>query len=176
VSDAAGTTASAFDTPPLSVDGLRQTIQETRQAVSEINPTKVLPKAEMARLWDDMYQIAATQGVNPIAVSGAVTLYSLNKIGAFGRGALSTVTAAGTLFDRHVIDHYQEAVTSIYRKGIYTCLAESSKPYIDSVWYNFSSNRDTITEGILTGRTIGKAWKAVRRWLGGGDEGVASTE
>jgi hypothetical protein len=168
VADAAGTTASAFDTPPLSVQGLKQTIAETRKAAAGVDPTKVLPKAEVERLWNDMFDIAATQGVNPLAVSGAVTMYSLNKIGLLGRGALSTVTSAGTLFDRHVIDHYEDAVANIAKKGIYTCLAETSKPYIDAVWKNFSSDSTTITEDVLTGRTFGKAWKAVRRWLGGG--------
>jgi hypothetical protein len=167
VADAAGTTASAFDTPPLSVSGLRQTIEETRKSISEIDPTGVLPRAELSRLWDDMHRIAVDQGVNPLAVSGAVTLYSLDKMGAVARGALSTVTVAGTLFDRHVIDHYEDAVSNIYRRGIYTCLAETSKPYINAVWSNYSTGKLTITEELLTGKTFGKAWQTVRRWVRG---------
>jgi len=167
VADAAGTTASAFDTPPLSVEGLRQTINDTRKAVQAIDPTKVMPQAEIKRLWDDMHQIASAQGVDPLAVSSAMTMYSLGKIGAVGRGALSTVKAAGTLFDRHVLDHYTEALADIRQKGIYGSLAQTSKPYIDAVWKNFSTDRTTITEDVASGKLIGQAWGAVRRWLGG---------
>lgn len=167
VASAAGTTASAFDTPPLSVDGLRQTIDDTRRAVQSIDPTCVIPQAEVARLWNDIHQIASKQDVDPLAVSSAMTLYSLDRIGSVGQGALSTVRAAGSLFDRHVIDHYRAGLQQIREKGFYTMLAETSKPYTDAVWNNFSSSRTTLTEDILSGKLVGQAWNAARRWLGG---------
>jgi hypothetical protein len=45
VGDAAGTTADVFNTPPLSVAGLKQTIDDTRQAVQAIDPGKVIPQS-----------------------------------------------------------------------------------------------------------------------------------
>ncbi len=170
VAGAARTTAGAFDTPPLSVDGLKQTIDETRQAVRSIDPTKIIPEAEVRRLWGDIHRTATSQGVNPLAVSSAMTLYSLGKIGAVGCGALSTVKAAGTLLDRHVIDHYGDALRDIRDNGIYASLAETSRPYIDAVWQNFSSEKATITEDVLSGRLLGRAWGAARRWFGGGED------
>jgi len=167
VANTAGTTSLAFNTPPLSVDGLKETIRQTRAAVGSIDPAKVLPQAEVKRLWDEIHQIAASQGVNPLTISAAMTLYSLGKIGSLGRGALSTVKAAGTLFDRHVIDHYRRALADIRQRGIYASLAKTSKPYIRAVWKNFSTDKTTITEDILSGKLIGQAWGAVRRWLGG---------
>jgi hypothetical protein len=168
VGGAAGTTAQMFDTPPLSVRGLKQTIDDTRNAVRSIDPRKVIPQSEVTRLWDDIHQIARTQGVHPLAVSSAMTLYSLGKIGSLGKGALSTVTAAGTLFSRHVIQHYSDALADIREKGIYRSLADTSKPYVDAVWKNFSSQKTTITEDVLSGKLIGRTWRAARRWLGGG--------
>jgi len=170
VAGAAKTTASAFDTPPLSVDGLKDTINRTREAVTSIDPTKVIPQAEAQRLWNEIHETATNQGVNPFAVSSAMTLYSLGKIGQFGRGALSTVKAAGTLLDRHIIDHYGEALTDIREKGIYVSLSETSRPYIEAVWWNFSSEKSTVTEDVLSGKLIGQAYGAVRRWLGGTEQ------
>ena len=170
VAGAAKTTATAFDTPPLSVDGLKQTINQTREAVTSIDPTSIIPEAEVRRLWEEIHQTATSQGVNPLAVSSAMTLYSLGKIGSLGRGALSTVTAAGTLLDRHVIDHYGDALHDIRQKGIYASLAETSRPYIDAVWLNFSTEKTTVTEDVLSGKLIGQAWGAARRWLGGPEE------
>ncbi len=169
VAAASSTTASAFDTPPLSVEGLKQTVEETRKAVAAIDPTKILPQAEMERLWNDIHEVATAQGVDPLAISGAMTLYSLDKIGSLGQGALSTVTAAGTLFNRHVIDHYTTALTDVRQKGIYQSLAESSRPYVNAVWTNYSSENTTITEDVLSGKLLGSAWKSARRWLGGSE-------
>ena len=48
-----------------------------------------------------MHEIATTNGVDPLAVSSAMTLYSLNKAGAAGYGALSSVRAASNIFKSH---------------------------------------------------------------------------
>jgi len=167
VASAAGTTASAFDTPPLSVTGLEQTIADTRNALRSVDPTSIVPQAEVKRLWEEIHEIATTEGVTPWAVSSAMTLYSLDKIGSLGQGALSTVTAACRLLDRHVLSHYAEALEDIRRKGLYGSLVETSQPYVDAVWKNFSTERSTLTEEVLSGRLIGQTWTAVRRWLGG---------
>jgi len=162
-------TATAFDTPPLSVDGLKQTIEQTRTAARSIDPAAVLPKAEVQRLWQEIHDTATSQGVNPFAVSSVMTLYSLEKVGNVGSGALSSVRAAGTLFDRHVIDHYRAALGDIRQKGFYASLEQSARPYIDAVWLNFSGSKATITEDLLSGKLIGQAWTVARRWLGVGE-------
>ncbi len=166
VAGAAQTTAGTFNAPPISLAGLRQTVDDTRAAIAKIDPVKVLPQGELQRLWDDMHQIASKEGINPLAVSGAITLYTLGAIGSLGRGALSTVTAAGTLFDRHVLDHYVRAIREVRSKGVYLALRETSRPYVKAVWNNFSAKRSTITEDLFSGRLIARAWGAARRWFG----------
>ena len=166
VAHTANMTATAFDTPPLSVDGLRQTIDETRRAVRSIDPSRVIPQAEVQRMWTEIHETAVSEGVNPFAISSAMTLYSLDKVATVSRGALSTARAAGTLFDRHVIAHYSNALADIQEKGLYASLQETAEPYVDAVWTNFSSEKDTVTEGMLSGRLVGKAWRKVRGWVG----------
>jgi hypothetical protein len=165
VAGAAGTTSMAFNTPPLSVAGLHETVQQTREAIAAIEPVKVLPQAEVERLWQEIHQLAACQGSSPLQVSTAMTLYSLNKIGTMGRGALSTVKAAGTLLDRHVLDHYRTALGEIGHRGLYASLAQTGRPYLEAVWNNFSGRRTTITERLLSGQLIALAWGGLRRWL-----------
>ncbi len=168
VARASQTSATAFDTPPLSLDGLKDTVAQTRQAVASIDPVKVLPQAEVKRMWDEIHQIAASQGVDPLAVSGAMTMYSLGKVAAVGHGAISTFRAAGTLFDRHVIDHYRQGLGHVRTKGIYASLAETSQPYLDAVWKNFARTTPTTTEDVLTGRLIARAVRTVRGWFSRG--------
>ena len=169
VSNASGVAATAFNTPPISVDGLREMIDQTAAAVSEIDPTQILPQAEVERMWDDMQAIASKEEVSVFEVSSAMALHSLDSVASVGRGALSSTRAAGRLFDRHVIDHYRTALTDIEQKGYYATLAETSQPYINAVWTNFSTDKTTITEDLLSGKLVGQASKAVGRWLGMGE-------
>jgi len=176
VGGAAAATAGSFNAPPISVDGLKRTVDETRAAIARIDPAKVIPQPELRRLWDEIHQIAAQEGLNPVAVSGAITLHALGAIASLGRGALSTATAAGTLFDRHVLEHYASAIREIRTKGVYASLRETSRPYLDAVWSNFSARKTTITEDLFSGRLIGRAWKALRRWLGGKESGTPDAQ
>jgi hypothetical protein len=166
VAKASSATANAFNTPPLSVDGLRETISQTRESLRSIDPATVIPQAELGRLWNDIQEIAQREHVSPLAISGAMTLFALTRMQTVARGALSGVRVAGQLFDRHVIDHYESALAEIRNRGLYATLRESSAPYIDAVWHNFSTDKATITEGLLTGELLGQGWTAVRRWFG----------
>jgi hypothetical protein len=163
VAAASGSTAMALDTPPLSVDGLRETVEQARDAVRRIDPKKLIPQTEMQRMWDEMSEIARREDVGLLQVSGAMTMHMLNKVAGVGRGVLSGVTVAGNLFERHILSYYSAALTDLKEKGFYATLAEISGPYIEAVWNNFSANRATVTEEVVTGRFFAKAW----RWLRG---------
>ncbi len=166
IKNATGASAQAFDLPPLSIEGLAQTIQETRDQVNSVDPGGLMPEAELKRMWNDMHEIATKENVNVMSVASTMSLYSLRKVGNAGIGALSTVKVAGNMFDRHLIQHYREGITTICDRGLYTTLAESSGPYISAVWSNFSSDKDTVTEDLLTGKLAGRAWEGIRCWLG----------
>ena len=58
ISAASAKTTANLDTPPLSVEGLRETIADTQEHLGKIDPTKVLPQAELHRLWEDMHEMA----------------------------------------------------------------------------------------------------------------------
>jgi hypothetical protein len=164
--DTTGTAASVFDTPPLSIGGMRASIESTIKSAQQLDPTKVLPRAEIEQLWADMRQIADKQDVSLLEVSGAVTLHALDSIASVGSGALSGVRVAGTLLDRHVVDHYRTALGEIHERGYYATLSDASRPYIAAVWQNFSTERPTITGDLLSGKLVGQAASTVGRWLG----------
>jgi hypothetical protein len=173
--EAIGTTAraasTAFDTPPLSVEGLRETVQQTAEAARQIDVVNALPQAEVTRMWQEMRELAAEQNVSLLEVSSAMTLHALGKIADVGRGALSSVRIAGHMVDRHVLEYYRTALGDLHQNGYYATLAKVSGPYIEGVWENFSSDRPTITEELCTGRMFAKGAKTVARWLGYGGEG-----
>jgi hypothetical protein len=166
ISTTARAASTAFDTPPLSLEGLRETVEKTAVAVRQVNVADALPQAEVARMWQEMRDLAATEHVSLLQVSSAMTLHALDKVATIGRGALSSVRLAGQLVDRHLLDYYRNALGDLHEQGYYATLAKVSGPYIEGVWQNFSSDRPTITEELCSGRLLAKGASAVARWLG----------
>ena len=158
-------TASAFDTPPLSVEGLRETVRQTRENLRGADPGQLLSEDEIKQIWERMRSIARREKTSPLAISGALTLGSLDKFAKLGSGALTSVRVAGTLLDGVVLDHYRTVLANIDEKGLYPTLAVSSKPYAEALWHNFSADRQTVTESLLTSGVAEKALGKAKRWL-----------
>lgn len=165
VGRASGTTAQLFDTPPLSVDDLRSTTQAIRQAVASVNPTTLLPQAEIARIWNEMREVARRDDVNVFQVSSAMTLHALERIADTGRGTFSGVRLAAGMFNRHIIGHYATALNDLQEKGFYTTLSEVSAPYIEAVWGNFAVGKATVTDDVVSGRLFGRMLRAAAAWF-----------
>src|SRR6185436_12589096 len=108
--NASTVSSQVFDLPPLSVEGLKETISQTTDAVRKIDPALILPQSEMKQMWDSIREIAGREGVSPFEVSSTLALYTVDKVGTLGKGALSSVTVAGNLFDRHIFDHYRNGL------------------------------------------------------------------
>ena len=160
----------AMDTPPISVDGLTETISQLREELAKVDPVKLIPQAEVQRLWGEMEQMANDADVGLWDVSTTMTMFALNKVTLSTRGALSTITVAGNIFDEHIVSHYSDALDEINQHGLYVTLANVSTPYIEAVWDNFDGTRETWTEELISGRMFGRAWKSVRGWFGGSDD------
>ena len=158
-------TAGAFDTPPLSVEGLRETVRQTRASLKRVDPSQVLSEDEIRQLWDRMRATAQRENTSPLAISGAMTLGALDKVTRLGSGALSSVRVAGSLLDRVVLDHYRTVLGEIHENGLHSTLAESSQPYAEALWRNFSADRATVTESFLTSGAAERALDKARRWL-----------
>ncbi len=170
IGSASSTTADAFDTPPLSVDGLRDTIKQTRERVADIDAARILPQAEIQRMWKDMQAMAVKEEVSLFEVSSAMTMFALGRANTVSKGALTTVRVTGDLLDRHLFDHYWQGLQTIGEQGIYAMVAESSRPYIEAVWFNFSSERPTVTEDLVSGRLAGRVWTGFCDWMSGNED------
>jgi hypothetical protein len=124
-----------------------------------------MPEAELEQLWNQMHEIANREGVSLLELSGAMTLFAVDKVGTLGQGALSTVKVTGNMFDRHILDHYRQGLSTIRKEGFYQAYATISRPYIAAVWQNFAEERTTITADLLSGRLFARAWNVMRQWF-----------
>jgi hypothetical protein len=66
---ASGSAAGAFDRPPLSIVQLRQTISETRAALSQADVRKLVPQSELAGYWSEMQKVAREENASLLEVS-----------------------------------------------------------------------------------------------------------
>lgn len=164
--DASGRTAALFDTPPLSVDQLRETLVEVRSAVASANYASLIPAAEVKALWEEMRAVAAAEDLSLLEVSAGVTMRGLDRLGALSTGTLAGIRVAGGLVGRHVIGHYAESLREIRERGFFPTLKDSYAPYAEAVWKNFAGSRATLTEDVVTGRLLGKALRKLGGWLG----------
>ncbi|MEK6247978.1 MAG: hypothetical protein N2C12_07350, partial [Planctomycetales bacterium] len=165
-----GKTADSMDLPPLSADGIKETVQQTHEALKTIDPTKVIPSAEINRLWDEMHEIATREHVDIMDVSSTVAMYAMNKIGSLQKGTLSSIRVAGNMFDRHILNYYSDALDEINSRGYYETLSQNSRPYIEATWRNFSSEQVTWTEDLFSGRFLRRTFETARDWMGGSSE------
>ena len=169
--DSSGKAADVFDTPPVSVDGIRETIQQLSEEIGKADPSKLIPQHEITRMWTEMEDAAAKADVGLWDVSATMTMYAMNRVTLTSRGALSSINVASTLFDEHVVHHYRSGLDEIANNGLYATLADAATPYVGAVWQNFEGERETWTEEIITGRVFGKAWESVRGWFAAEEDG-----
>jgi len=162
-----GNAASLFDTPPLSVDQLRETLDQTRESLTSVDYAGILPESELRQYWNEMQEISATNGVSLLGVSGALAINTLGKLETAAKGTFTGVKVAGGLLNQHVIGHYTESLKTIHDKGLFESLRETSGPYIEAVWHNFAEDKPTWTEDVLTGRLVIDGWKKVTGWMSG---------
>jgi len=176
VRNASGKAAGLFDAPPLSVNELKKSLDETRQAIQSANFRTVLPEAELNRYWSEMKQISTAENVSLLGVSGALTMHTMGKLKTVTQGAMTGVNVAGNLLNKHVFDHYAAALDNIREKGFYASLQETSAPYVEAVWNNFSADKTTLTDDVVSGRAFDKLYTAVKGWFGKSADAVSDPQ
>ncbi len=155
---ASGNAVGMFDQPPISIAGLRKTIEETQQAVTQVDATKLLPFAEIDQMWRQMELAAKQQNSSIWDVSATMSVVALNNIRAVSQGAVVSLEIAGNMFHEHIIDHYWSGLRAIEREGLVATLSKGSAPYLEAVWSNFSMDRKTWTEQLLNGELLKWGW------------------
>lgn len=149
VKQASGSAASAFDQPPLSLEELRTSVEQTRKAVNEIDPRNLIPESEISRYWSEMRSIAAQEQISLLGVSAAIAMETVENVKNLSHGTLTGLFVAGKIINRNIFGHYWESLASINENGIWNSVRKTYTPYVDLAWGNFTSSRKTWTETVL---------------------------
>lgn len=168
VRKASSRAASTFDLPPLSLDELKQSLSQTRAALQEIDPTQLIPESEIRRLWQDMKELAVSENVSLLGVSGALAIQTVERIRGATQGTLTGLFVAGKIVNRNIFGHYSQALLDVHRRGILQSMRDSFEPYAELAWSNLAMSRKTWTEQLLNPSLISRAWSAMKGIVGGG--------
>ncbi len=174
VQNASGKAASQFDQPPLSLSELKESFNQTRAALNEVDPTLLIPESEIRRYWDDMKQLATRENISLLGVSGAVAMQAVESIRGVSQGTLTGLFVAGKIVNRNIFSHYTSALATIHRNGIWSSVKDSYGPYLEMAWGNFTSSRKSWTEQVLNPAHVTTLWDKVKSMFGG--EKSASNE
>ncbi len=158
---ASASAAGVFDRPPISLDGLKKTINETTDAVMSVDPMKLLPAAEIDQLWRQIDLAAKEQNASIWDVSATISLVALGNIQSVSKGTYVGLEVAGNLFNEHIVQHYWDGLRSIERNGLIPTLSRASAPYLEAVWTNFAVDRKTWTEQLLSGEFVKWGWSQI---------------
>ena len=161
VEAASGKAVGMFDQPPISIEGLRKTIEGIQASVSVIDPTQLLPRAEIDQLWRQIELAAKEQNASLWDVSATISVVALNQLQAVSKGSIVGLEVVGDLFQQHIIEHYWNGLRAIERNGLIPTLSSASKPYLEAVWTNFTIDRKTWTEQLLSGELLKWGWSQV---------------
>lgn len=171
-----GKAAETVDSPPISIEGLTDTISQLREEISKADPRQLIPQAEVERIWGEMEDAASKEDVGVWDVSTTMTMFAMNRVTLTSRGALTSIRVAGNMLDEHIVQHYSAALGDISDNGLYATLSDVSSPYLEAVWDNFDDDRETWTEELVTGRLFEKAWDGVRGWWSGPETDAAAPQ
>ncbi|MBL8818647.1 MAG: hypothetical protein JNL58_21650 [Planctomyces sp.] len=167
VRQASGTAASTFDQPPLSLDELQMSIEQTRLALLNVDPTDLIPEAEIASMWTEMREVAAQEQISLLGVSAAVAMQTMEAVRDVSEGTITGLLVAGKIVNRNIFGHYASALSGIRENGIWESVRKTYQPYVNMAWSNFMSSRRSWTEQVLDPGHITRAWTKLKGWFGG---------
>jgi hypothetical protein len=166
VQKTSGRAASAFDLPPLSLTELRESFTQTRAALNEIDPTVLIPETEIRRLWQEMKDLAVSENVSLLGISGALAMQTVEAIRGVSQGSLAGLFVAGRIINRNIFSHYADAIRDVRRQGLIASLRNTFEPYTEMAWNNFSASRKTWTETMLNPSWAVRLWRRLLKAVG----------
>jgi hypothetical protein len=148
----AGAVADKIDTPPLSVEELRETLAALRREAAAIRLGRVADAGSLDAIYGEMEQVAARERRSVFEVSTAVALGAVERFGQSGRAALTGLEVTRALLDRSILQYYGRALADLRREGYYRYLARTSRPYLRGLLRHLAWRRITWTERYFLSR------------------------
>jgi hypothetical protein len=149
----AGRLASAINTPPLDVKGLRDEWRILQADLARIPPKKRPSMESLQGVWDSLKREAQTQNRTPFQVSSLMAMSAMTDLPQTARWlSASTRLAAGktgSIVAGVLIDHYRTTLEQIREVGYARYAVRQFRPYLYAAVSQFSPRRGSLTERLL---------------------------
>jgi hypothetical protein len=149
----------------LSLDELRSSVEQTRRALADVDPTQLIPEAEIGRYWSEMQRVAQQEETSLLGVSGAIAMQAVQSIQGVTQGTVAGLFVAGRIINRNIFGHYRDSLNRISEQGLWSAVRSSYEPWVDLAWGNFTRSRKSWTEQVLDPGHVSRAWRRVRDWF-----------
>jgi hypothetical protein len=145
--------ASAINTPPLDVAGLRQEWQGIRDEARKLRPSNLPSRETITNLWDQLKAQSARQNRSVFETSSmmAVSLVRAlpERVRWLSASARVGATRTGQVFAAALLDHYTQTLREIQGTGYVTYATAQLRPYVRAAVDQFSPARRTLTQQLL---------------------------
>jgi len=149
----AGRLASAINTPPLDVNGLRDEWRVLQADLARIPPKKRPPVESLERVWDSVKREAQTQNRTPFQISSLMAMSAMTDLPDTARWLSASARLAagktGSIVAGVLIDHYQTTLDHIREVGYVHYAVRQFRPYLFAAVSQFSPRRGSLTERLL---------------------------
>jgi hypothetical protein len=134
--------ATAINTPPLDVAGLRAEWEAIRKEARTLQPASLPNREAVTGMWSALEAESARQQKSIFEVS---SMMAMSAALATGAGAFR----AGQLAGSALLDHYRQTLAEMQQVGYAAYASRQFRPYLNAAARQFSPGRRTLTESII---------------------------
>ena len=153
------TAAKLSDTvrvPPLDIASLRREWSQLRAAAVAIPHASLPAIASLEKQWREFREEAARQRRPVFELSSLAALSAIRRLPGnvrwLSRAARVTTRRAGALLFENLLNHYWLTLAEIHQIGFWSFWLREFQPYLRGALNQFSADRISLTERVLSRR------------------------
>jgi hypothetical protein len=147
--------ASAVNTPPLDVPGLRTEWSKLLAEVKQLPPPQLPSRAGVTQIWTDLQAEAAAQGRSVLELSSLLAVSAVSELPerarVLSKSAAVALHRGGAVVSEALLDHYRMALGQIRTTGFLAYGQRQLAPYARAAVAAFHPERGTLTDRFLNG-------------------------
>jgi len=145
--------ASAINTPPLDVAGLRREWDAIRQEAKGIHPASLPSRETINSMWTQLKAESVRQDRSIFETSSMVALSAVRAFPDRARWFYATArvsaTRTGEIVAAALLDQYSQTLAEMREIGYAAFATRQFRPYVRAAVDQFSPKRSTLTERLL---------------------------
>lgn len=162
----AGRLAATVNTPPLDVKTLREEWNALRGDLAKIPPRQIPGTQALRDLWSEIEQEAGRQNRSVFQVSSLMAIAAMKSVPERARwlsaSARSAARSTSTAVAAVLLEDYRSSLSQIRETGYMRYAVEQFRPYLSAAVLQFSPQRESLTERLIS-RATGKKARSGKR-------------